>query len=277
MSKQNILQVVREHKTLFVVIGVLLLLIEIEIFAIAAMKSGKKGTIQVLDTDGQVVYEADGDNLSQFDRYYFEQNFGPLDRYQVRFVSKEVPFPFRAWFAAAIGIPVGAMLLFAFLVRAYLALFYGETAPPPSPAAGAPPGEEGASRFERLLLRLSRFNIFVIGFLILVGIVAYWVVPNLIAYVGRVGIDTLVRYKWLFVALGGVSIVLVAWVVYLRFLLAKKSIESQAELERYRLELAYRAGEDRRLLPGEENGPAMVGWRPEERGGEGVDRRDGTS
>ena len=72
MSKQNILQVVREHKTLFVVIGVLLLLIEIEIFAIAAMKSGKKGTIQVLDTDGQVVYEADGDNLSQFDRYYFE-------------------------------------------------------------------------------------------------------------------------------------------------------------------------------------------------------------
>ncbi|MGD8251787.1 MAG: hypothetical protein PVH30_08410 [Desulfobacterales bacterium] len=262
MSKQNMLQLMREHKTLFVVIGVCLLLLELEIFALAAMKSGRKATIQVVNDDGAIVYETDGANLSQFDKYYFEQNFGPLDRYDLRFITREEPFPFRAWFVAAFGIPVGGMLLFAFLVRAYLAVFYGETKP------GGDPHDQtaesmGHSPAERLLLRLSRFNIFTIGFLILLGVVAYWVVPNLIAYLSRVGIETLTRYRWVFLGIGAIVIGLVTWIVYLRFLLAKKSLETQAELERYRLELEYQSGSnDRKRLPDAGSVDPMVTWQP---------------
>lgn len=259
MSKQNMLQIIRDHKALFIVIGVLLLLIEIEIFAIAAMKSGRKATIQVLNAAGAVVYEADGKNLSQFDKYYFEQNFGPLENYEIRFISTDVPFPFRAWFVAAFGIPVGAMLLFAFLVRAYLAVFYGDTAAIPF---GDPrPAEAGQSRVERMLLRVSRFNIFVIGFLILVGIFAYWVVPNLITYLSRVGIETLVRYKWAVIGTLVVALGMLIWVIYLRFLLAKKSIESRTELERYRLELEYQSGKAGALPDASDDRP-LVGWTP---------------
>ena len=107
MSKKNLVAVIREHHTLFIVIAVGLLLIELEIFIIAAMKSGNTSVIQVKNAAGDVIYESDGSNLSQFDRYYFEQNFGSLQNYRIGLIKRHVPFPFRAWFVAAFGLPVG--------------------------------------------------------------------------------------------------------------------------------------------------------------------------
>jgi len=238
MSKKNLMAIIREHRTLFIVIAVGLFLIELEIFVLAAMKSGRKSVIQVKNAAGDVIYESDGNNLSQFDRYYFEENFGPLDNYQLGLVAREVPFPFRAWFVAAFGLPVGGVLLFAFVVRAYLALFY----PDQLNAAAHATDAEGGSGLERFLLRVSRYNVFIIGFLVLMGILAYWVVPNVIVYVGRVSVETLVRYKWVFTAAAAVCLGLLIWVIYLRYLLARKSIESRTEVEKHRLELAYKHG-----------------------------------
>jgi len=230
--------ILRENRTLLIVIAVGLFLIELEIFVIAAMKSGNKSVIQVKDAAGEVLYESDGNNLSQFDKYYFEQNFGALEQYQLNLDTRQTPFPFRAWFVAAFGLPVGGMLLFAFVVRVYLTIFYPDQLSAASTAAGLNEG----SRLERFLLRVSRYNIFIIGFLMLIGIFAYWVVPNMIVYVGRVSIDTLVRYKWFFIATAVVFLSLLVWVIYLRYLLARKSIESQTELEKHRLELEYQHG-----------------------------------
>lgn len=259
MSKKNLMAIIREHRTLFIVIAVGLFIIELEIFIIAAMKSGDKSVIQVKNTNGEVIYESDGNNLSQFDKYYFEQNFGPLDQYQLNLVTRRVPFPFRAWFVAAFGLPVGGILLFAFVIRAYLAIFYPDQLARVSTSAKF----EGGSRLERFLLRVSRYNIFVIGFLILMGILAYWVVPNVIVYVGRISIETLVRYKWVFIAATAVCLGLVVWVVYLRYLLARKSIESQTELEKHRLELEYKHGVAHRRLPALDENAGLVTWEGE--------------
>jgi hypothetical protein len=259
MSKKNLVAVIREHRTLFIVIAMGLFLIELEIFILAAMKSGNKSVIQVKNTVGDVIYESDGNNLSQFDRYYFEQNFGSLDRYQIGLVARQVPFPFRAWFVAAFGLPVGGVLLFAFVVRAYLALFYPEQLAAVSGAADPDSG----SRLERFLLRVSRYNVFIIGFLVLMGIFAYWVVPNVIVTVGRVSFETLIRYKWFFIAAAVVALGLLIWVIYLRYLLARKHIESRTELEKHRLELAYKHGEvlPQRLVHDDNAG--LVTWEGE--------------
>lgn len=256
MSKKNLMGIIRENRTLFIVIAVGLLLIELEIFILAAMKSGNKSVIQVKNVAGDVIYESDGNNLSQFDKYYFEQNFGSLDQYRLSLVSREVPFPFRAWFVAAFGLPVGGILLFAFVVRVYLAVFYPEQL-----AAAATAGDpEGGSRLERFLLRVSRYNIFIIGFLLLMGILAYWVVPNVIVYVGRLSIDTLIRYKWFFLAAAAICLGLLIWVIYLRYLLARKHIESQTEVEKHRLELEFKHGTilPKKLAQGENGG--LVTW-----------------
>ena len=76
-----------------------------------------------------LIHVTDGDNLSTFNKYYFEKTFGPIDQYRVNLVTQERPFPFRAWFTAALGIPVGAVLLFGFIIRAYLTIVHGEKIP----------------------------------------------------------------------------------------------------------------------------------------------------
>ena len=260
MSKKNLTTIIRENRTLFIVIAVGLLLIELEIFVLAAMKSGRQSVIQVMTQTGEVIYESDGRNLSQFDKYYFEQNFGPLDQYQLKLNTREIPFPFRAWFAAAFGLPIAGILMFAFVVKAYLALFYGDKLKE-SGEALAP--SDDASMLERFLVRVSQYNIFIIGFLVLMAILAYWVVPNFMVYIGHLGVDTLIRYKWLFIAVAAISLGLLIWVIYLRYLLARKSIESRTDLEKHRLELEYRHGNHPARLPHQQDQGRLVTWPAE--------------
>ncbi len=230
---------IQQNKTLFIIIIVGLFLLELEIFALAAMKSGRKSWLQVIDAKGNVIHETSGKNLSEFNKYYFEKTFGPFENYDVRLQTIDHPFPFRAWFVAAIGIPVGAMLLFGFVVKAYVAIFHGGELQGSESRPADEPGFE--SRLESVLYRISRMNIFIIGFLIFIGVVSYWILPNMIAYIGRTGIETIIRFKWLFMTLGAVVVGIGLWIIYLRYLLAKKSIESQTEIEKHRLALEYKA------------------------------------
>jgi len=237
MSKQkNTMALLRENRMLFIIILVVLFLIELEIFAVAAMKSGRKSWLQVFDTKGNVIHETDGQNLSEFNKYYFEKTFGPFEQYQVKLVTKDRPFPFRAWFVAAVGIPVGAMLLFAFFVRTYQSLFYKEEKIPHDPDLKE---KEYEYRFEKIIAAISRFNIFAIGFLLFLTVFLYWVIPDLIVYLGRVGTETLTRYKWIFLSVAVIFLGLIIWMIYLRYLLAKKTIDSQTEIKKYRMQLAY--------------------------------------
>ncbi len=251
----------RENKTLFILIAVGIFLIELEIFAVAAINSGRKSWMEVKDQHGNIIHVSEGNNLSSFNKYYFEKTFGPLDQYQVNWVSKDEPFPFRAWFAAAIGIPVGAILLFGFITRAFAAIIYGDRIAVGAASSGA--SEPIArNRLETLMAGISRLNIFAIGFLVLLAMFTYWVVPNLILYIGQVGMDTIMRYKWFFLTVALTLLGIAVWIIYLRYLLAKKAIDSQTEVEKFRLQLAAGNSEPLRLeysqsaLPTKGNGNA---------------------
>ena len=238
LKEKKIATLIRENRTLFIIIAVVLFLIELEIFALAAMKSGHKSWLQVIDANGNVIHETDGKNLSDFNKYYFEKTFGPFEQYHVKLATKDFPFPFRAWFVAAVGIPVGAILLFAFAVQAYLSLFYKEQ----NSGKYDVNKNEYEYRFEKVIATISRFNIFTIGFLVLLGVFAYWVVPNLIVHVGKLGVETLTRYKWIFLSFGMVFLGLIIWIIYLKYLLAKKALDSHAEIDKYRLQLEFDHG-----------------------------------
>lgn len=243
----------RENKTLFILIAVGIFLIELEIFAVAAINSGRKSWLEIKDQRGNIIHVSEGNNLSSFNKYYFEKTFGPLDQYQVNWVSKDEPFPFRAWFAAAIGIPVGAILLFGFITRAFAALIYGDRISGSAPTGASVPIAQ--NRLETLMAGISRLNIFAIGFLVLLAMFTYWVVPNLILYIGQVGMDTVMRYKWFFLAVALIILGIMLWIIYLRYLLAKKTIDSQTEVEKFRLQLAAGNNEPLRL---EYSEPALL-------------------
>ncbi len=240
MAKKNISEIVRENKTVFIIIAVALFLIELEIFAVAVMKSGKKSWLQVIDDNGNVIHETSGRSLSDFNKYYFEKTFGPFENYEVRLQREDEPFPFRAWFVAAIGIPLGIILMFAFTVRAYISLFYGETDETETARNGPSTAADDASSLEKVVSAVSGFNIFTIGFLILLGVLAYWIIPNVVTYLGQVGMDTLVRYKWAFIGGTTLAVGIFAWIVYLRFLLAKKAIDSQTDMNKFRIQLEFK-------------------------------------
>jgi hypothetical protein len=221
-----------------VLVTVGLLLVEIEIFALAAMKSGHQSRLEVYNHQGHLVYETDGTNLSQFNRSYFEKTFGPLDQYEVRLSRHDRPFPFRAWFVAAVGVPLGIVLLFAFVVRAVQGIFQGRGGSPEPVIEGGmdrPPADD--SRLVRLFAQFSRLNIFALGALVLGLVLAYWIFPNLVVYLGQVGLETLLRFKWFFIAAAMMGFGLVVWIIYLRYRLACKSIESREQVEKYRLQL----------------------------------------
>ncbi|PIE63393.1 MAG: hypothetical protein CSA25_00510 [Desulfobacter postgatei] len=236
MKSSKISDLLQENKTLFLIVIVGLFLLEIEIFALAAMQAGKQSILQVLDNQGHVIHETSGDNLSDFNKHHFEKVFGPLENYNVQLNTQDVPFPFRAWFVAAICLPIGTMLLFAFVVKAYLVIFQGAKLPE-NDTDGHQTGDE--TKLESTLNRISRMNIFNIGFLIFIGAISYWIIPNMITYLGHIGIDLFVRFKWLYIGVVVILVCIILWIVYLRYQLAKKSIESQTEIQKHRLSLEY--------------------------------------
>jgi hypothetical protein len=218
----------QENKTLFIILAVGLFLVELEIFAMAAMKSGRQATVQVRDAQENVVYEARSSTLDARDKAEFESTYGPLSNYQVKLVTVQRPFPFRAWFAAAVGLPIGAVLLFGFFVKAYEALFFGGAR---LPEAASRVQDESADRLDRLMGRVSRLNIFAIGGFVLLFALGLFAVPHLLAEFGRHGVAVISKYRWVVLGIVAVFLGLVIWIIFLRYLLARKAIETQADVE----------------------------------------------
>lgn len=230
----------QENKTLFIILAVGLFLVELEIFALASMTSGRHSYVQVLDQHANVIYEVKSAKLNSRERAEFEKTFGPLSNYQVNVVTKRHPFPFRPWFAAAVGLPIGAVLLFSFFVKAYEALFFTKEdrlAKPGSSRTQAPSQNPSMDRLDRIINRVGRMNIFAIGGFVLLFAIGLWAVPHLLSEFGLHGVAIITRYKWVALGIAGVFLGLVVWIIFLRYLLARKAIETQADVEKYRLQL----------------------------------------
>ena len=243
-SIENVADVIRRHSTAAMLVLVGFVLIEIQILAIAVMKSGHKSTLEVVDEKGQIVYESEGTTLSVFDKQYFEKNFGPLSKYTTRINNKDVPFPFRAWFFAAVGLPIGVVFLVSFIIKAFANLLYGEKAhaPPQEEASRPGNGADGPaiSPMESFFGGLSRQNVFILGGLAFLAVFLLYTVPNFFIFLGKTSVQFIMDFKWVF--LGGFVAVagFVIWIVYLRFLLAKKNIDAQTTIQKYRLELEFK-------------------------------------
>lgn len=257
----HFLFILKNNKTVFIIIGVLLMVIELTIFAVAALKSGEHYRLQFIDQGGNMVYETDGRNLTDFNKYHFEKTHGSLRDFQRKLIKEEKPFPFRAWFVATIGVPLGVVLCFVFILKAYSALFYGGENKDGEPERAKSRYE---TRLEKIVGGVQKFNIFVIGGAVFLIVIAYWVIPNLVVYVGEVGVETVVRFRWVLLLIGFAAFALLVFIIYLKFLLAKKSMESQVEIDKYRMQLEYKTNLQAPLQLGNgKNGKGptpLVGW-----------------
>jgi hypothetical protein len=224
---------IQEHRNLFLMLIIGLVLLEIEIFAMAVVKSGREAHLQISDDQGRVIYSVKGNHLNANQKADFERTFGLLGDHRVEVITRERPFPLRPWLAAAIGLPVGAVLLLGFFAKAYEMVFLRGAAAALSAAAA----DEPAGRLARVVWRIGRLNVFIIGGIVFALALGIWALPQLLSELGRFGVETIARYKWVVLGMMAVFLLLVIWIIYLRYLLARRSIEGQIEVEKYRLQL----------------------------------------
>lgn len=261
MNQKNWFSLLKEYRVLVGIIITGLFLIEFQIFEFAAMNSGKQPRLQVINKSGRVVYEIKGSTLANFNKTRFEKAFGPFENYQVKLTQRYIPFPFRAWFSAAIGVPVGLVLLLAFVLKAVMVFIYGgEEDITNNKQSGQKQEQENshahqqnktAAGIEKLLLSISRFNIFIIGFLVICMVFLLWMIPNTLSFLAETSISTILKFKWVF--LGGfiAVFILFAWFMYMKYKLAKKMIDAETEIKKFELQLEYnRINES---VPGLEN------------------------
>ncbi len=249
MNQRNWFSLLKEYRVLVGIIITGLFLIEFQIFSFAAMNSGKQPRLQVINKSGRVVYEIKGSTLANFNKARFEKAFGPFEDYQVKLTQRYIPFPFRAWFSAAIGVPVGLVLLLAFVLKAVMVFIYGgEEDITNNGQSGDKQDKESihdhernktAAGIEKLLLSISRFNIFIIGFLVICMVFLLWMIPNTLSFLAQTSMNTILKFKWVF--LGGfiAVFILFAWFMYMKYKLAKKMIDAETEIKKYELQLEY--------------------------------------
>ncbi|TWI71098.1 hypothetical protein LZ24_02059 [Desulfobotulus alkaliphilus] len=216
---------------------VFLALAEMIALAVAWNMSGKKSWLQVQNSEGAIIYETRGDTLTRFDRYYFEQNFGPLENYHTRLVTREIPFPMTAWLFTAIGVPVGLVLFMAFFVKVWRSLFSGK------PEDGEEESHPANESWGRVVSRMDRPGVFMVGGLVFVSVLALWVLPALLSRAALSALELVLRFRWIFAVLFTGVLSLCFWFLYLRYRLAAKAMDARLELERLRLHLEMEAGQ----------------------------------
>ena len=235
----NIKNSIFQNKALLITVAVLLVLVEVQVFFIFSAKSGDKHTLQILNDSGTVIYQTDGEHLTQFKKYYFESTFGPFENYKKKLVTRTVPFPFRAWFATALGLPLGFTLLFAFIISAFSTLFGKKQKEPRDTQNG---DVEPKGKVDQFLAQISHMNIFMLGLCVFLVVLAFWLLPNIVAVIGQTGLDLIDRYRWFF-AIAAISILSIfAWFLYLRYLLAKKALEAETHIREHQLNLSRLPG-----------------------------------
>ncbi len=236
MSEKGWSAFIKEYKVVLLIVIVGFFLIELQILVMASMKSGRQSWLKVMDDGGQIIYEVKGSTLTNFNKYYFENTFGALDKYQVKLYTKELPFPFRAWLSASVGIPVGLILMLAFVLKATKSLLNGKDEDL-DVFDGKEENPQGRAR--KLLFSASRLNIFIIGFLLISAVLLYWIIPNMLTFLAKAGIETFEHYKYFFMAIIGVLFLLFAWFMYMRYQLARKSMDAQTEIRKFELQLQH--------------------------------------
>jgi hypothetical protein len=235
------------QKVILLVVVLAFLLIELLIYMAAAGQAGTRSRLVVLDGSGNKIFETAGSTATKYQQFEFENNYGPWANYQKRLETESMPFPFRAWLSAAVGIPVGLTMLVAFLVRIYIALMYGDERAKSEDSDEPSGARQGLGS---LFNSVQRVNVFHIGFMTVIAVLLFWIVPNFLQDFARISAVAIQDYKWFFLGAAVFLGAIIIWVVYLRYRLSKQMLENQLHVEKYRLEtqlLAHR--ETAGLLP----------------------------
>ena len=249
MSEQKLRKLVEKKiPGLFYIIAVFAM-IEFGILVACLVTASSHTRVTVYDPDQKVVYEDvyNADALAEFRRVSGIENFR-AEGFTVARVLVEKPFPTRTWIALSICVPLLLILFVAFVVRVFEDVFLAKKKA--SEKSDAEPREFDfeETRFEKLFSTLGRLNIYSLGATVIVAAFLYWMVPDLLVYIGKISFQTLAQLKWVLLGLvlvGGIYLIVRAVLAYKTRIAI---IEQQSDIQKHRDRLAIESRQGVRLL-----------------------------
>jgi len=216
------------EKKILIFTSAIIFIAEIIIFFSAFSISGTSRWLQVKNSSGDLLYEVKGDRLPSFDKYYFENNFGPLDKYKISLIEKYSSFPVRGWLFASIAFPVGIFILGLFFIKAIVIFF---------------PSFSDQINFDlkkgftiKLPFVNFKLNIYLLLVLVLAISFLLWALPILFDSAIVRFLYLISSYPIFFSIFFGALFFIVIYLLYLRYRLKKFEVEKKYAIELKRVE-----------------------------------------
>ncbi len=248
MSNKKLRELVENHVPGFSLIIYVFAIIEFAILIICVLFSSNQDVIKIYNPNNEIVYENTYNlsHITEFKKVYGIDNFKE-EGFTLTRVEKENKFPTRAWIALSICTPLALTLFMVFIVRVFEDVFHSKKEEETDQRDGQTSDFE-ETRFEKLFSTLGRLNIYSLGCTaILIGFL-FWMVPDLLLYVGKISYQTLFELKWVLLGLvvsGGTYLILK---MILSHRTKNEIIRQQADIQKNRDRLAIEAKFERDLL-----------------------------
>jgi len=249
MNDKKLREIVEYHvPDLFLILSIFAI-IEFAILMVCIVYSANQDIVKIYNSDNVIVYE-DAYNMSyitEFKKIYGIENFKD-EGFVVTRVGIDNKFPTRAWIALSICVPLVLILFVAFIVKVFADVFHLTKEDGEGDKKSKLNSYFEETKFEKLFSTLGRLNVYSLGCTVIFIAFLYWMVPDLLIYMGKISYQTISELKWIIlgvVLFGGAYMILK---VFLSYKTKNEIIKQQAEIQKNRDKLAIEAKLEKKLL-----------------------------
>jgi len=249
MSEKKLREILEDHVPGFSLIILTFAMIEFGILLVCVLSSANQDVIKIYNSTNEIVYEDDynSNSITEFKNLYGITNFKEEGFVVIR-QGIDNKFPTRAWIALSICVPLVLILFVAFIVKVFADIFHSKKESGEIHNKSGQNSDFEETKFEKLFSTLGRLNIYSLGSTVILIVFLYWMVPDLLIYIGKISYKTISELKWVIfgvVFLGGSYMIIKA---ILSFKTKNEIIKQQAEIQKNRDKLAIEAKLEKKLL-----------------------------
>lgn len=254
MSEKKLRELVENHVPGLFLIMSIFALIEFGILMVCMVYSSNQDMVKIYNPNKDLVYE-DAYNLSyitEFKKIYGIENFKE-EGFVVTRLGIENKFPTRAWIALSVCVPLVLILFVVFIVKVFADVFHSKKENETENKKNGQASDFEETKFEKLFSTLGRLNIYSLGSTVILIAFLYWMVPDLLVYLGKISYQTISELKWIILGLvlfGGAYMIIKA---FLSYKTKNEIIKQQADIQKNRDRLVIEAKLEKKLLENKAN------------------------
>jgi len=254
VSEKKLLEMVEKHVPGLFLIIFTFAMIELGILMICVGYSGNQHLLRIYNSNNSLVYEDifNENHINEFKNISGIKNFKE-EGFVLTRVAVDNKFPTRTWIALSICVPLVVILFIVFIVKVFTDVFHSKKENDDEKDENKKEMQNSdfeETRFEKLFSTLGRLNIYSLGSTVIFIAFLYWMVPDLLVYLGKISYQTVSELKW---AILGVVLFAGAYIIlkaYLSYKTKNEIIKQQADIQKNRDRLVIEAKLEKKLLKG---------------------------